>query len=316
MRHEPARVGGVAVEAAPELIHEAAGRHALQGQDRHLERDRVARPPVVAQEQPHRKVGRELGRTRQTAVRGIEALLEGGHRRLDGGAAGRGRPVDRRRRPAERGADGVAQRLRGILDARPVGLPRLGQKPEEREQAATRPAVAVARGPVGAAEEGSAVGVEKDAEGPPAVPGQRLHGRHVHGVHVRPLLPVHLDGHEVRVEDGRDLLVLEGLALHHVTPVAGRVAHGEEDRPARAPRLLEGLVTPGPPGHRVVRVLQKVRARLERQPVGEAWTPGPIEVAGARGPSRSTGLHRRDEPPLELGRKGRGARERGEHHLE
>ena len=57
-------------------------------------------------------------------------------------------------------------------------------------------------------------------------------------------------------------LVLERLALHHVAPVAGGVADAEEDGLVLGAGLLQGLRPPGVPVHRVVGVLQQVRARL------------------------------------------------------
>src|SRR3989337_647597 len=52
-------------------------------------------------------------------------------------------------------------------------------------------------------------------------PGQGLVGFHVDGVHVRTLLPVHLDGDEMFIQEPGDLLVFERLLLHDVAPVAG-----------------------------------------------------------------------------------------------
>ena len=57
------------------------------------------------------------------------------------------------------------------------------------------------------------------------------------------------------------------LALHHVAPVAGGIADRKEDRLRLGARALSSLVAPGVPVHRVVRVLQEVRALLEDQPI-------------------------------------------------
>ena len=61
-------------------------------------------------------------------------------------------------------------------------------------------------------------------------------------VEVGPLLAVHLDADEVLVHQRRGRLVLERLALHHVAPVAGRVADAEQDR-----LLLRARASPAPP---------------------------------------------------------------------
>jgi hypothetical protein len=128
--------------------------------------------------------------------------------------------------------------------------------------------------------EGAPVGIEPHAHGPAAVAVQGLHGGHVDRVHVGALLPVHLDGDEILVELARDLRILEGLLLHDVAPVAGGVAHREEDRTPGAARLGEGLVTPGVPVDRVVGVLAEVRAGLGDETIGEMRDLA-VAVAGA-----------------------------------
>src|SRR5215467_10894925 len=70
------------------------------------------------------------------------------------------------------------------------------------------------------------------------------------------------------VHQAGDFLVLEGLTLHHVAPVAGRVADTEQDGFVFALRLFQRLLAPRVPVYRVVRVLQQVRARLIDEPVG------------------------------------------------
>src|SRR5690606_3815592 len=72
---------------------------------------------------------------------------------------------------------------------------------------------------------------------------------------------------EALVHLGGDRFVLERLALHHVAPMARRVADGEEDGLVLALRALEGLVAPRVPIDGVVRVLPQVRARLAREPI-------------------------------------------------
>ena len=61
--------------------------------------------------------------------------------------------------------------------------------------------------------------------------------------------------------------VLERLVLHHVAPVAGGVADGEEDRPVLVARARERLIAPRVPVDGIVRVLEEVRAGLVGQAV-------------------------------------------------
>ena len=110
---------------------------------------------------------------------------------------------------------------------------------------------------------------EKHAHRPAAVAARRLHISHVRQIHIRPLLAVHLDGNEVLVDQLRRLLVLKRLTLHHMAPVAGRVAGGEKDRLVLRLRLFESLVAPRQPVHRIVGMLQQVGRALLGEGVGK-----------------------------------------------
>jgi hypothetical protein len=113
---------------------------------------------------------------------------------------------------------------------------------------------------VGAREEGVTRRGEQAGHRPAAVPGEGGRGRHVDGVDVGALLAVDLHGDEAPVDGSGDLLVLERLVGHDVAPVAGRVAHREQDRHVAALGLGEGVVAPLPPVDGVVGVLEEVGA--------------------------------------------------------
>src|SRR5205823_10662823 len=108
---------------------------------------------------------------------------------------------------------------------------------------------------------------QEDGQRPAAVTGHRGHRVHVDPVQVRALLTVDLDADEALVHQRRGDVVLEGLVLHDVTPVAGRVADREQDRLVLFTRARERLLAPGVPVDRVVSVLEQVRARLARQAI-------------------------------------------------
>ena len=143
---------------------------------------------------------------------------------------------------------------------------------EQAEKSDPGAAHAVSRREVRAPVKGLPLGREEDAHRPAAVLREELHGLHVDGIDVGALFAIDLDRHEEAVEHLGDLEVLERLLLHDVAPVARRVAHGEEDRHVALARLREGLVAPGTPVDRVVRVLQQIRARLQGEPVHELGT--------------------------------------------
>jgi hypothetical protein len=69
------------------------------------------------------------------------------------------------------------------------------------------------------------------------------------------LLTVDLDAHEVLVQHSRDLFVLEGVVLHHVTPIAGGIANREKDGLVLSPSSLKDGVAPGVPPDRIIFML-------------------------------------------------------------
>ena len=89
--------------------------------------------------------------------------------------------------------------------------------------------VAVNGREIGAAVERLAVRRQEDGHRPAAVLGERLHRLHIDRVEVGALLAVHLDVDEEVVHQLCRRLVLERLPLHHVAPMAGRIANRKQD---------------------------------------------------------------------------------------
>src|SRR5690554_700187 len=115
---------------------------------------------------------------------------------------------------------------------------------------------------IGASPEGGAIGLEKHCEWPTSLLSEEGESLLVEMVEIRPLLPIQLDVDKKPVHQGCDLGILEALIRHDVAPVAGRVAHGEQDRLVLLPRERKRLFTPRHPMDRIVRVLKEVRARF------------------------------------------------------
>ena len=176
------------------------------------------------------------------------------------------RPVDGAEAPRLDLPHGVQRRGPGGLHVRPALPPRTGE-PRQQIEHPHAAGDALAR-KVRTREEGLLVGRHHDRERPPSLPGHQLAHRHVDAVDVRPLLAVHLDRDEVPVEERRHVRVLERLVLHHVAPVTGGVADGEEDGAVLGPAALERLLPPRIPVHGIEGVLEKVGALLAREPVG------------------------------------------------
>ena len=268
VRHEPDRVDGVAVEAAAELVVDAAGSHPVERDARHAECVLGLGACVEAKEQFERRRGRELGRAAEAAVDRVELRAERRERaskEAGGQRLGRGAPVAGR-------ADRVDELLGlafQIVAAVSVYVRHRSQHLLEARHAHPR-----LRREVRAAPERPSVGGQENRHRPTAVSRERHDRLHVEPVDVGALLAVDLDGHEALVHESRRLRILERLVLHDVTPVASGVADGEKDRLVLCPRPLEGLVSPRVPVDRVIRVLEEVRARLS----GEAVHPGSLAV--------------------------------------
>ena len=230
-------------------------------------------PPAGRLPQQEEQLGRpgKLGGPAEAAMPRVEGGCELLHACREGvdagnrrGRSGTARDVACRRRlhPAQP----FEQRVGRLRQLTAAGRPARGDLPQHVGK--SRPPPARVRREVGAAEERLQIRRQPDAHRPAARAGRGLHERHVDAVDVGALLPVHLDRHEVLVQQRRNVGVLERLVLHDVAPVAGRVADRQEDRLVLAAGALERLVTPGIPVHGVAGVLLQVRTGLAGETIG------------------------------------------------
>ena len=165
-----------------------------------------------------------------------------------------------RRRDPRRVADRLDEPPCLGRDVVPLLLPGLGHGEQELRE--RRHSVPRLRREVGAGVERLARGRQEDRHRPAALTGHRHRRVHVERVDVGALLAIDLDVDEMLVHQRSRGLVLERLVCHHMAPVAGAVAHREENRPVLLPRALERVGSPWLPVDGVVGVLEEVRARL------------------------------------------------------
>jgi hypothetical protein len=99
----------------------------------------------------------------------------------------------------------------------------------------------------------------------------QLGGVHVDLIQIRSFFTVDLNADEPFIHQLCNLLIFKTLLLHHMTPMAGRVADTEKDRLVLLPGSAQSLLSPGKPIHRIVGMLQKVRAGLVNQAIREPW---------------------------------------------
>ncbi len=141
--------------------------------------------------------------------------------------------------------------------------------------------------------EGPPVGQQENRVRPSRMALLQLGRSDVDLIEIRPLLAVDLDRDEVGVQDLRHRFVVEALLLHHMAPVAGRIADREEDRPVERRRLGQRLGAPGAPIDRIMGVLDQIGRGLQDQPIDIARGPIGVQQLGARdviGPARRVRL--------------------------
>ncbi len=210
---------------------------------------------------------RELRCAAETAVMRIERAAEARGRRVQ--ELLRQAAVARRRDLRRRQMLRQLRRLRGQL--RPPIAPRGGHRLKDLVE--PRHSAAGGLRPIGAAIKRLQVGREKDRHRPAAATRHHLHGVHVDLIEIGPLLAIDLDRHEALVQQPRDPRILETLVLHHVTPVASRVADRKKNRLLLRFRPAQRLRSPRIPIHRIVLVLEQIGASFCGQTVRHRQTP-------------------------------------------
>ncbi len=262
VRDDPLAVHAVAGEATADLVVHPATRHRPECLLRHRKRIIVTGERVVAEQELQHHRRRELGCSREPA----RSLVELPPQRRDCLREILGRGQESIRRQGRANAQCVHDALSGGEHIVTTVPPCLGKAVQQLREG--RQSVARLGREVGAGVEGSAIVVDEHRHRPAPMARQAHGGVHVDGVDVGPLLAVDLDAHEVVVEQAGDGLVLEGLVRHDVAPVAGAVAHRDEDRDVTPAGLRERLLTPLPPVHGVVCVLLEIGTRGVRQAIG------------------------------------------------
>ena len=265
MRHMPESIDRVTVKPAAQMIVHSTRCHFAEREKIHLERmlaaRRFGRARINAEEKIERHRSRKFWRATESAFVRIVAprdLLIG---RVESRRVERRCVATTRFRLRQRGND-----LRPLLRDLFVILFPSSRDPFEHF-AERRLPVSILRRKIGSANERFQFWRQPNTHRPTAAAGRGLDEGHVNAIDIRPLLAIDFDVYELAIHDRRHLLAFERLVRHDVAPVAGRIADGEKDRFVFAARLGKCFLAPRKPIDRIVRVLQKIRRFLVRQPV-------------------------------------------------
>lgn len=241
MRRAPGAVGGIAHKAAAHMVPDAALAQPHQRAFRHPPRARVPGSPPLPEQKKERGRHGKLGRGAEAAVFGVV----GGFQRVDRPRAQRRAGRLRGHALLKLGAHGAAQlRARAdepVVTPLPARVRSLQQGQEGLARQIRRHVKRLARRRQQRVERPSARAVHGHARG------------HVYRVHVGPLLAVHTDGHEVRVEQRGDLRVLKRFPLHHMAPVAAGEPDVQEHQLFFPPRPFKRRIAPGHPRNCILR---------------------------------------------------------------
>ena len=265
MRHKPAPVCRIARKPAADVVKQSAAVHMGERSRGLLHRRGVPCLPRIAEQKQQDVRHRKFGRGGEAAVLRIIGLGDGDCRLMQHRFL--------RRAGRQRLFCLISQIARGLfaLRLRAAALipPQRGDGGQQLHHA-RKPAPALF-GKIGRGEKGLCFRRHQYGERPSALPGVCLADRHINTVDVRAFLTVYLDADKIPVQQCRNLVILKGFALHHMAPMTGRVADGEEDGLILRLRFFECLVVPPIPIHWVVGVLEKIGGLFFDQPVGRSF---------------------------------------------
>ena len=261
MRNFPGRVHTVSKEATAEVIEQPVVDNGIQRVAQHAGGLLVA---IARCQQPfeHRCLG-EFRRIAEAAMTPVAAGVQLAQQHLFRLASSLVRRRALGRNHFQRlvqapvlGSERVALFQPGVVDAL--------QQFAEADQAMAR-----GRRKVGAGDERRQVGRVQEYRQRPAASAaaENLVGELIDSIEIRPFLAIDFNIDEPVVHLRGDLLVLEALVRHYVTPVTGRIADRQQDGPVGRSRGFQRLGTPRVPVDRVFGMLFQVWTECARESI-------------------------------------------------
>ena len=303
MRHQPLAIHAVASEAAPEMVIDAPRRHAVKAVLHHLQQIGIASAPVDAQKQLQIHSLRKLRRHPETAPGRVITRPQGHHsiiNQIANETVCENRGVRTRacgtaiKLGSIRGSDTASESIRACCPAPPQFLsfqrpahslrdllrllhklrsllpPSLSHPSHDlpkRRHTLTR-----LRRKICAAKKRMPLRSKKHSHRPPPMPRHSSSRLHINGIHIRPLLPIHLHINKKSIHLPSSNRILKRLMSHNMTPMTSRIPHRQQHRPIQLPSRRKSLLPPRKPFHRIPSMLSQIRTTLSRQPIHNPLT--------------------------------------------
>src|SRR5690242_4987406 len=265
------------MEAAGELVVDAAARHFLESGFHHGEQMLFFGLLIALEKQINGRGVRKFWRAAEAAIFDVEKLRDG----LDLSVYNTGIKLRARAGESFRLSDPFGERSGGTLELDPFVAKGIGYG--KKNSAEARAAHLIFGREVRSTEKGLAVRQQKAGKRPASLAGNGADGGLIARIDVGALVAINLHGDKMLVDDFGNFDVFVAFAVNDVTPVAPHRADVEEDGFVFRFGALEGVIAPFMPVNGLMRcgaqvrtggILQAVRALVSQGGSLEKKMPG------------------------------------------
>ena len=260
MRHQPIGIDAIARKAAAQMVVNTALTDFTRCYHHRRAHGRVAAELGLLPDEFIQEWLREFRRAREPALVQINMCAEVLRRTLRQ-IGGHG--------PARIGLGFGAQALRQSFAIGLNFVRRLAPDAADFSQYLQKARAPILRifGKICAAPKRRAIAIKTNGQGPAALLAHHGQRAHIYFVQIGALFAVELDADEIGVHQRRHFFVFKAFMRHHMTPMARCIANGQKHRHIAPPRLGKHRRLPGLPMHRIVFMLQQIRAGRLGQPI-------------------------------------------------
>ena len=253
------------MEAASELIINAAPRHFLKRGLRHGQQLLVLAFLVALENQLDRGSMRELRRLAESAVADVKKFGDRLDLRIHYAQVELGFCAVKGFRLRYRVSEGIG----GTLEVRP--LISIGIRDGQQNSAKTGPPALIVGRKIGAAIKGFAVRKQEAGQRPTALPGKGADGGLVARVDIRALVAIDFHGDEMLIDNLGDFGALVAFAVDHMAPMAPHRADIQEHGLVFSLGARKGGIAPFIPSDGLMGGRAQVRTHRILEPIFRLW---------------------------------------------